>query len=774
MISRREGADGVMDESVSAERGGVPWLEGSLLRHLAVPSVLDIKAPGDPDGRPVTPGAAVAVATPDGRLTAGSAPLEGVYDAVFSRGALVSARQPRVALAAWFALVRPNGHLVLLLPGNASLPEDEADSTRNGEAPDDPAEALASLVETALPTGGFRVVHLDTVRARRDLGDAGPEGEIRLVLRRLPAENVRAETRGTPLTRTVVGAEVTIPFALVEPEPLRAPGLREADLRAAGLREAGPGRTDPSEANAGTEATGTLLVRDFAPRPAEVSRILVLKLDHHGDFIIGLPALRELRQAFPRAHLRLICGTWNVASAEASGLADEVRAFNFFPERAIDWKGPTPATDWDAFAAATEGRFDLAIDLRVDEDTRDLLGRVDAEIRCGIGSQERFPMLDVALPDATRALSLQPRPSRDRNADGSRILAPGDFDSVMETKTALFHETSFSPGDHLVLRSNDIPLPLGRYSAEFDLSVPRFIPGMGSVGVHVEVIANGERKVASNGFGRRALRGLNAARATLSFQSEGEKSFYDFRVHTSGKPLSGRLRFGGLRLTRLDTRAPRFRPSELHVGEKLLLLVSLIRQRALPLAQVPTPDGAPVADPPPREGPARFVVAPFSNSGVRDWPAGNYAELLNLLAKRLDCRIDVVGAPAQSTQAKELMERLEGHAREKVTNLVGGTRWSDIPALLTAADLVICNNSGIAHQSAALGARTLAIYSASHQPLEWGPRGARSRAIMMAMPCSPCGWERLEDCTNEHRCMTLITPRAVLAQVEHMLAGEAG
>jgi ADP-heptose:LPS heptosyltransferase len=113
-----------------------------------------------------------------------------------------------------------------------------------------------------------------------------------------------------------------------------------------------------------------------------------------------------------------------------------------------------------------------------------------------------------------------------------------------------------------------------------------------------------------------------------------------------------------------------------------------------------------------------------------------------------------------------------GTAPSQVSNLVGTTEWSDVPAVVQPADLVICNNSAIAHQAASLGVRTLAIYSASHQPLEWGPRGSRSRAIMMDVQCSPCGWERIEECNNDHRCMQMITPELVLVQVTQMLAGE--
>ena len=46
------------------------------------------------------------------------------------------------------------------------------------------------------------------------------------------------------------------------------------------------------------------------------------------------------------------------------------------------------------------------------------------------------------------------------------------------------------------------------------------------------------------------------------------------------------------------------------------------------------------------------------------------------------------------------------------------------------AALVIANNSGVAHLAASCGTPTLAVYSGSHQPQEWGPRGNNVRAVM--------------------------------------------
>jgi ADP-heptose:LPS heptosyltransferase len=108
--------------------------------------------------------------------------------------------------------------------------------------------------------------------------------------------------------------------------------------------------------------------------------------------------------------------------------------------------------------------------------------------------------------------------------------------------------------------------------------------------------------------------------------------------------------------------------------------------------------------------------------------------------------------------------------------LAAQTGWADLPGIVRWADLVICNNSGVAHLAAAHGARTLAIYSASHRPEEWGPRGAHVRVVMAMVPCSPCGHDSLRECPNEHACMRRITPEAVcelaVAFLDEAVAGE--
>jgi ADP-heptose:LPS heptosyltransferase len=510
---------------------------------------------------------------------------------------------------------------------------------------------------------------------------------------------------------------------------------------------------------------GMIRHRDFGAGHMPISRILVLKLDHFGDFIISLPALRELRAAFPNALIRLVCGDWNERNAAACGLVDEIRCFNFFPEH--PHRGdPAGADDLQVLDRAAEGKFDLAIDLRVDEDTRHLLARVDAVRRCGIGSASRFPLLDIALPDehAERANS-------GLKSGQFRFLSPNQFNSSLPIKTPFYHAGAFARGD--LVHGPYTELPVGRLVASVGLTLKGYIPGPFATSIRIDVVGDGNQLVNSRLFGRRSLLQLRREVVEFEFDNPHERSKFEFRIRADGRPMSGTVRFSGVSVQLADAVPPaRFRPVEVHVGEKLSLLVALIRERTSDLYRGLIPPGEPGPQIRSRiPGRQRIAVAPFSNSTIRDWPPRHYARLISLLLERLPCEILLLGTPNQVSASQMLMEHIHS---PHLINLIGRTAWSDLPGLLRSSDLVICNNSGIAHLAAAAGSRVLAIYSGSHQPQEWGPRGERAQAIMLDLPCSPCGFERLSECSIDHACMKKIMPEYVLEQAAAALQGPQG
>lgn len=123
--------------------------------------------------------------------------------------------------------------------------------------------------------------------------------------------------------------------------------------------------------------------------------MLVFKLDHVGDFSLALDALFALREAFPDTRLVLACAPWNVSLATAMGLFQEVVGVPFFPPRA---DAPQFPFDPAILAPLRDRCFDLAVDLRVDPDTRVVLDHVSARLKFGYESDRNQRPLTCALP----------------------------------------------------------------------------------------------------------------------------------------------------------------------------------------------------------------------------------------------------------------------------------------------------------------------------------------------------------------------------------------
>lgn len=132
-----------------------------------------------------------------------------------------------------------------------------------------------------------------------------------------------------------------------------------------------------------------------------------------------------------------------------------------------------------------------------------------------------------------------------------------------------------------------------------------------------------------------------------------------------------------------------------------------------------------------------IIIAPFSNSPIRDWPEAHFAALIGLLLDRFDgaCRIQVTGTANQRLGANEIVR---DHPSDRVTNACGRMTWDEVLDALRTADCVVGNNSGIAHVSGFFGTPTVCIFGGSHQRIEWRPRGDNVVVLSRVIGCSPC------------------------------------
>jgi ADP-heptose:LPS heptosyltransferase/GT2 family glycosyltransferase len=130
----------------------------------------------------------------------------------------------------------------------------------------------------------------------------------------------------------------------------------------------------------------------------EIQRILAMKLDHIGDLITALPALRRLRGHFPAARIHLLASAAAKAFLVGEDCVDEVIEFEFFHARSDLGKKGITEDDLRALGERlVPYHFDLAIDLRKQLETRHVLTFIPARFRAGYEHAGRFPWLDIAL-----------------------------------------------------------------------------------------------------------------------------------------------------------------------------------------------------------------------------------------------------------------------------------------------------------------------------------------------------------------------------------------
>lgn len=200
--------------------------------------------------------------------------------------------------------------------------------------------------------------------------------------------------------------------------------------------------------------------------PSDIHSILVLKLDHLGDLVMGLHALRQLRLNHPNAMIDLVVGSWNAKMAGELGVADRVIAFDAFPRNSSEEEVNVEATI-GKFRDVVTGSYDLAIDLRVDLDTRVLLSAVRADLKAGIGRRSQFPWMDIALPldntrnETARAWDMRIEP---------RAFASGN--GIERSPFVLQCKREFSPSDYAVVWGPYMHLEAGDYIFEFFIDFP--------------------------------------------------------------------------------------------------------------------------------------------------------------------------------------------------------------------------------------------------------------------------------------------------------------
>ena len=153
------------------------------------------------------------------------------------------------------------------------------------------------------------------------------------------------------------------------------------------------------------------------------------------------------------------------------------------------------------------------------------------------------------------------------------------------------------------------------------------------------------------------------------------------------------------------------------------------------------------------------VLCPGAEYGpAKRWPAEHFATLARVLAEQ-GWTVWTVG----SNKDQPIGESIQVLSNGTAINLCGRTQLADAIDLLSGADVVVTNDSGLMHVAAALQRPLAALYGSS-SPEFTPPLAQRVAILQHPVPCSPCF---ARTCRYEHLdCLTQLQPQRVLDAIQ--------
>ena len=158
-----------------------------------------------------------------------------------------------------------------------------------------------------------------------------------------------------------------------------------------------------------------------------------------------------------------------------------------------------------------------------------------------------------------------------------------------------------------------------------------------------------------------------------------------------------------------------------------------------------------------------FVLAPGATYGSsKVWPHERYAALARRIGAKTGWVAAIMGRGVEREEAAAMLRSIAGEGR----NLAGALSLVESISALRGARIVIGNDSGPVHVSAALGVPTVAIFGPTS--VDWtAPRGVSVRIIREAMECVPCFKRRCPHGVPE--CLARIEVDAVYASAMSLI-----
>ena len=161
-----------------------------------------------------------------------------------------------------------------------------------------------------------------------------------------------------------------------------------------------------------------------------------------------------------------------------------------------------------------------------------------------------------------------------------------------------------------------------------------------------------------------------------------------------------------------------------------------------------------------------LALCPGAEFGeAKRWPSEHYAAVADAHIRQ-GWQVWLFGSKKDHAVAEHIRGRLIPGLREEATNLCGDTSLAQAIDLLSCADAVVSNDSGLMHVASALNRPLVAVYG-STSPGFTPPLADRVETLQLGLDCSPC-FDRT--CRFGHyNCLRDLMPAQVNAALERLV-----
>ena len=163
----------------------------------------------------------------------------------------------------------------------------------------------------------------------------------------------------------------------------------------------------------------------------------------------------------------------------------------------------------------------------------------------------------------------------------------------------------------------------------------------------------------------------------------------------------------------------------------------------------------------------RIIFSPVASFENKKWPLSYYKELLELLLKDSDFsgyEFIILGGPNDDDCIDMMIDS------PRVTNFQGKLDLKQTAAEVSSAQLVVTNDTGIAHISESVGTKCYVFFGPTVKEFGFAPHLPDLKIFETNLSCRPCSTTGKKACSQEDLfCMKNIKPKDVYLEIRSCL-----